>query len=160
MLSRRMSVNVGAIKFTAKTFRDFLFPAFSHQIVHLNSIWLVRPWSQLSAFMNLAPTDLSCGQSLPFQGPTSPDTGLCKWCKCSMLTSKQAAPVDLMSKVLQGSEMALVGIKQTGVWDGMLLEAINWLQSLVFCCGTLLAVAGQDPTCGTVVRQSLHGWGC
>lgn len=54
MLSRRMSVNVGTIKFTAKTFRGFLLPAFSHQTVHLNSIGLVCPWSQHFAFMNTA----------------------------------------------------------------------------------------------------------
>lgn len=44
-----------------------------------------------------------------------------------------------MQKVLHVSEMALAGIKQTGVQDGMLLEAIGYLESLVFCCGKLSA---------------------
>ena len=95
MLSRRMSVNVGAIKFTAKTLRDFLFPAFSHQTVHLNSIRLVRFWSQHSACMNPAPTDMKCAQSLPalprkgISPITFADTGLRGRCKLSSLTSKQ-----------------------------------------------------------------------
>lgn len=89
MLSRRMSVNVEAIKFTAKTLRDFLFPAFSHQTVHLNSFRLVCFWSQCSVCMNPAPKDMSCIQSVPalprkgISAITFAGTGLCGQCKLS-----------------------------------------------------------------------------
>lgn len=105
-----MSVNVGAIKFTAKTLRDFLFPAFSHQTVYLNSMQLVHFWSQCSVCMNPAPTDMSCAQFLP----ALPRKGISP-ITFALITNKQARPVDLMPKALQGSEMSLAGIKQTGM---------------------------------------------
>lgn len=82
--------------------------------------------------MNPVPTNMSCAQSLPavqrkrISSITFDDTGLRVWWKLSMLISKQDLWIP-MPKALQGSEISLVGIKQTGVKDGMLLEAINCL---------------------------------